>query len=178
MAPALFDEPGLEYGFILHDIGKIGIPEAVLRKPGPLTESERRLIETHTILGEQMVGEAALLRGHGARVVRSHHERWDGQGYPDRLAREDIPLGARIFSIADALDAITSDRPYRPASTWEEAAAEIAAGAGTQFDPEVVDAFHDREEALERIHSEFNVSARRPGFGPVAQRGERRPSEE
>jgi len=157
IAPTLLEEPGLEYGFILHDIGKIGIPESVLRKPGPLTDSERRLMETHTVLGEQMVGEAALLRGHGARVVRSHHERWDGQGYPDRLAGEDIPLGARIFSIADALDAITSDRPYRPARTWDEAMAEIAAGAGTQFDPEIADVFGDREEALRRLFEEFNV---------------------
>jgi response regulator RpfG family c-di-GMP phosphodiesterase len=156
--PNLLDEPGLEYGFILHDIGKIGIPDHVLAKPGPLTEAERRLIQSHTVLGEQMVGEAALLRGQGARVVRSHHERWDGSGYPDRLCRDDIPLGARIFSIADALDAMTSDRPYRPAGTWEEAVAEIAASAGTQFDPDVVDIFRDREEALRRIYWEFNLN--------------------
>jgi putative two-component system response regulator len=156
--PALLDEPGLEYGFILHDVGKIGIPETVLAKPGPLTDSERRLIETHTVLGEQMVGEAALLRGQGARVVRSHHERWDGRGYPDRLARDDIPLGARIFSIADTLDAMTSSRPYRPAGTWEDAAAEIVAHAGTQFDPDVVGVFREREEPLRRIYSEFNLN--------------------
>jgi len=156
--PGLLDEPGLEYGFILHDIGKIGIPDSVLAKPAPLTDSERSLIQMHTILGEQMVGEAALLRGHGARVVRSHHERWDGRGYPDRLARDDIPLGARIFSIADALDAMTSSRPYRPAGAWGDAVAEIAAQAGTQFDPEVVDVFREREEALRRIYLEFNVN--------------------
>jgi len=155
--PALQDEPGLEYGFILHDIGKIAIPDSVLAKPGPLTEPERRLIETHTVLGEQMVGEAALLRGQGARVVRSHHERWDGRGYPDRLARDDIPLGARIFSIADALDAMTSSRPYRAAGTWEDAVVEIACERGKQFDPEVVDVFREREEALHRIYLEFNV---------------------
>jgi putative two-component system response regulator len=154
--PALLDEPGLEYGFILHDVGKIGIPETVLAKPGPLTDSERRLIETHTVLGEQMVGEAALLRGQGARVVRSHHERWDGRGYPDRLARDDIPLGARIFSIADTLDAMTSSRPYRPAGTWDDAVGEIAVQAGAQFDPDVVDVFREREEALRRVYSEFN----------------------
>src|SRR6266508_34949 len=150
--PRLLDEPGLEYGFILHDVGKIGIPDTVLAKPGPLTDAERRMIQTHTVLGEQMVGEAALLRGQGVRVVRSHHERWDGRGYPDQLVRGDLPLGARIFSLADALDAMTSNRPYRPAGTWEDAAAEIAAQGGKQFDPEVVDVFREREKALHRIY--------------------------
>ena len=154
----LLDQPGLEYGFILHDIGKIGIPDKVLMKPGPLTEAERRLLETHTVLGEQMVGEAALLRGDGARVVRSHHERWDGQGYPDRLARDEIPIGARIFSIADALDAMTSDRPYRPAGSWDDAAAEIVRRAGSQFDPEVVDVFREREQTLRAIYGEFSTN--------------------
>jgi ribonuclease P protein subunit RPR2 len=155
---SLLEEPGLEYGFILHDVGKIGIPDHVLRKPGPLTDAERRLIESHTVLGEQMVGEAALLRGQGARVVKSHHERWDGSGYPDGLVSDDIPLGARIFSVADALDAMTSDRPYRRAGPWEDAAAEIAGRAGTQFDPDVVEAFREREEALRRIYLEFNTN--------------------
>ena len=105
-----------------------------------------------------MVGNAALLRGHGARVVRSHHERWDGRGYPDRLARDEIPLCARVFTVADALDAMTSDRPYRRAKPWEEAVGEIVAHAGGQFDPDVVTAFRDREEALRRIYDEFNVN--------------------
>jgi response regulator RpfG family c-di-GMP phosphodiesterase len=155
---SLLEEPSLEYGFILHDVGKIAIPDTLLRKPEPLSASERRLIETHPVLGEQMVGQAALLRGHGARVVRSHHERWDGTGYPDNLAGENIPLGARIFSIADALDAITSDRPYRPAAGWDVAVAEIVARAGSQFDPQIVDVFRDREEALRRIYYEFNTN--------------------
>src|SRR5918992_3150763 len=155
---SLLDEPSLEYGFILHDIGKIAIPDSVLAKPAPLTDSERRLLETHTVLGEQMVGNAALLRGNGARVVRSHHERWDGRGYPDRLARDEIPLCARVFTVADALDAMTSDRPYRRAKPWEEAVGEIVAHAGGQFDPDVVTAFRDREEALRRIYDEFNVN--------------------
>jgi response regulator RpfG family c-di-GMP phosphodiesterase len=155
---SMLDQPGLEYGFILHDVGKIGIPDKVLTKPGPLTEAERRLIESHTVLGEQMVGEAALLRGEGARVVRSHHERWDGKGYPDRLSHDDIPIGARIFSIADALDAMTSERPYRPAGSWDDAAREIVRRAGTQFDPELVDVFREREQALRLIYGEFSIN--------------------
>jgi response regulator RpfG family c-di-GMP phosphodiesterase len=155
---SLLDQPGLEYGFILHDIGKIGIPDNVLMKRGPLTEAERRLIESHTVLGEQMVGDAALLRGEGARVVRSHHERWDGKGYPDRLARDEVPIGARIFSIADALDAMTSNRSYRPAGTWDDAASEIARRAGTQFDPEVVDVFLGHEQVLRGIYREFSAN--------------------
>ena len=156
--PSLLDQPGLEYGFILHDIGKIGIPDKVLMKPGPLTEAERRLIESHTVLGEQMVGEAALLRGDGARVVRSHHERWDGGGYPDCLSRDEIPIAARIFSIADALDAMTSDRSYRPAGSWDDAAREIVQRAGTQFDPALVDVFREHEQALRHIYGEFSTN--------------------
>jgi response regulator RpfG family c-di-GMP phosphodiesterase len=155
---ALLQEPSLEYGFILHDVGKIGIPDSVLRKAEPLTEADRRLLETHTVLGEQMVGHAALLRGEGARVVRSHHERWDGRGYPDGLAGQEIPLGARIFAVADTLDAMTSDRPYRKAAPWEDAVTEITDQAGWQFDPAVVDAFTDREEALRRVYYEFNTN--------------------
>jgi response regulator RpfG family c-di-GMP phosphodiesterase len=154
--PSLLREPGVEYGFILHDVGKIAIPDAVLRKTEPLTPAERRLVETHPLLGEQMVGNAALLRGHGAQVVRSHHERWDGSGYPDGLTGSEIPLPARIFSLADTLDAITSDRPYRKAAGWSEAVDEIVGHAGTQFDPGIVTAFREREEALRRIYYEVS----------------------
>jgi response regulator RpfG family c-di-GMP phosphodiesterase len=154
--PLLLEEPSLEYGFILHDVGKIGIPDSVLGKAEPLTDAERRMLQMHTVLGEQMVGDAALLRGEGARVVRSHHERWDGRGYPDRLAGEEIPLGARVFSVADALDAMTSDRPYREARPWEDAVTEIVEQAGWQFDPRVTEAFQDREEVLRRVYYEFN----------------------
>jgi response regulator RpfG family c-di-GMP phosphodiesterase len=152
------EEPTLEYGFILHDIGKIGIPDRILRKRDPLTTAERRLLETHTILGEQMIGDAALLRGEGARVVRSHHERWDGSGYPDGLSGSEIPLGARIFSVADALDAMTSDRPYRRARRWSDAVAEIAAQSGKQFDPLVVTAFRDSELELRSVYDALNTS--------------------
>jgi response regulator RpfG family c-di-GMP phosphodiesterase len=155
--PYLLEEPSLEYGFILHDVGKMGIPDAILGKREPLTESEERLLRTHPVLGEQMVGKAALLRGHGVEVVRSHHERWDGTGYPDGLRRDEIPLAARIFSVADALDAITSDRPYSPARGFSEGVETIVGQAGTQFDPHVVAVFVDREEELRRIYEEFNL---------------------
>jgi response regulator RpfG family c-di-GMP phosphodiesterase len=156
--PALLAEPGLEYGFILHDVGKIAIPDALLGKREPLSPGERRVLETHPVLGEQMVGGAALIRGHGTQVVRSHHERWDGRGYPDGLGGEEIPLAARIFSVADALDAITSDRPYRAAGSWPNAVQEILRCAGSQFDPAVVDAFRAREDVLRRIYYEVSAN--------------------
>jgi response regulator RpfG family c-di-GMP phosphodiesterase len=169
--PYLLEEPSLEYGFILHDVGKVAIPDAVLKKPEPLTPAERRLLETHPKLGEQMVGKAALLRGHGVDVVRSHHERWDGRGYPDRLAGEQIPMPARIFAVADALDAITSDRPYRSARGWADAVDEIVGQAGTQFDPNVVDVLLQREEGLRRIYDEFNLDGRESFWASLRQSG-------
>ena len=158
VSSSALEEPTLEYGFILHDVGKIGIPDFILRKREPLTSAERRLLETHTVLGEQMIGDAALLRGEGARVVRSHHERWDGNGYPDGLRGSEIPLGARIFSVADALDAMTSDRPYRKALRWGDAVAEIAVESGKQFDPQVVTAFQDSEPELRSVYEALNTS--------------------
>jgi ribonuclease P protein subunit RPR2 len=157
--PLVAGHPSVEYGFLLHDIGKIGIPDQILRKPAPLTEAERRLMQSHTILGAQMLGGVAFLRGPGVDVVRSHHERWDGTGYPDGLAGEEIPVGARIFAVADALDAITSNRPYRRAQSWRTAHREIVSASGTQFDPEVVDAFRDREHVLHEIRREFLAAA-------------------
>jgi response regulator RpfG family c-di-GMP phosphodiesterase len=144
-------ERGSEYGFLLHDIGKIGIPDAILRKPGKLTAPERELMQTHSELGEQMLAGVASLRGECLSVVRSHHERWDGRGYPDGLDGDEIPMGARIFAVADALDAITSDRPYRPAQPWKHAAGEILRERGGQFDPDVVDAFREREPELRAV---------------------------
>ena len=152
LAPELLDDMSAEHGFLLHDVGKIGIPDRVLCKAGPLDPDERRLMETHTLLGEGMLADVALLRGEGLKVVRSHHERWDGSGYPDGLAGTEIPLGARIFAVADALDAMTHNRPYRTAGSWRDAAEQILLGAKLQFDPDVVDAFRSRELALRRLH--------------------------
>jgi ribonuclease P protein subunit RPR2 len=155
ISPEAAADESFEYGFLLHDIGKIGIPDAVLQKPGPLTRAERKLMQTHTVLGEQMLAGVAVLQGPGLRIVRSHHERWDGKGYPDRLGGDEIPLGARVFAVADSLDAMTSNRPYRRALPWRTAREEILAQRGKQFDPQVVDAFREREEALVLVRREL-----------------------
>ena len=143
------------YGFLLHDVGKIGIPDGILQKPGPLSSAERRKMETHTVLGEAMLSGVVFLKGEGLKIVRSHHERWDGRGYPDGLTREEIPLGARIFAVADALDAMTSHRPYRRAMSWSAAQAEIREQRKRQFDPDVVDAFVTIEPVLREIRREL-----------------------
>jgi response regulator RpfG family c-di-GMP phosphodiesterase len=152
---ALASDPSFDYGFLLHDIGKIGIPDAILQKPGPLTRSERRRMQTHTVIGEQMLRGVAVLKGEGLQIVRSHHERWDGKGYPDGLEGSKIPLGARVFAVADALDAMTSNRPYRRALPWRHAHKEIIVQAGKQFDPWVVDAFRKCEDALAEVRREI-----------------------
>ncbi len=159
LEPALAEDPSAEYGFLLHDIGKIGIPDEILGKPSALNEVEWRLMRSHTVLGAQMLGGIAFLQGSGVEIVRSHHERWEGGGYPDGLVGEEIPVGARIFAVADALDAITSYRPYRDAQSWRVAHREILAECGKQFDPDVVDAFRDREHVLHEIRREFLAAA-------------------
>lgn len=124
----------LEAAFLLHDVGKIGIPESILSKPDSLSDTERRVLQTHPILGERIVaplGFPAVVH----HVIRHHHERWDGGGYPDGLRGEEIPAAARIFSIADSIDAMTSVRPYRVPVTFVEAVEEVIDHAGTQFDP-------------------------------------------
>lgn len=151
----LAESQSAQYGFLLHDVGKIGIPDDVLQKPGALDDAERRLMRTHTLLGEQMLSGVTFLKDAGLQIVRSHHERWDGAGYPDGIAGSDIPLGARIFAVADTVDAITSDRPYRRAGSWETALAEIRAESGRQFDPAVVEAFGDCEPRLRAVHEEL-----------------------
>ena len=126
----------------LHDVGKVGIPDAILDKPGRLDADEWEFMRQHTILGERILNAAAALRP-VAQLVRSSHERWDGTGYPDRLQGEEAPLGSRIIAVCDAYEAMTADRAYRSALSAQAAAQELRAGAGTQFDPDVVDAFLD-----------------------------------
>ncbi len=133
----LFD---LENGALLHDIGKIGIPEFILRKDGPLTSKEKEVVMEHPLLGYQMIEGVDFLKK-AAEVVLYHHERYDGTGYPFGLIGEEIPLGARIFALADTLDAITSDRPYRKGEDFEVAWREIGKGRESQFDPRLVDVF-------------------------------------
>lgn len=146
--PDLANDPTIGYGFILHDVGKIGIPERILQKPGPLTDEERAIMETHPLLGVQLVSPIGFL-GDAVHIIREHHERWDGKGYPAGIAGEDIHAGARIFSVADTFDAITSDRPYQEALPIAYALEEIEAHAGSQFDPEVVREFLAMCEELE-----------------------------
>lgn len=148
----------IERGAMLHDIGKIGIPDSILRKAGPLTEKEREIIKEHPYLGYEMVEEFQFLQ-RASRVVLFHHESYDGCGYPYGLKAEEIPLEARIFAIADTLDAITSDRPYRKGKSFRAAFDEIERVRGTQFDPSIVDAFLSvPEEKWQQIKLETEES--------------------
>jgi putative nucleotidyltransferase with HDIG domain len=147
--------PEIEFGFLLHDIGKVAIPDSILHKPEPLTAPERELIQQHPVTGWEIVRQVDFL-GAASDVVRHHHERWDGAGYPDGLKGEKIPLTARVFAVADTLDALTTTRPYRPASPIGEARERIREARGSQFDPAVADAFAGMpDEVFERIRSEI-----------------------
>jgi HD-GYP domain-containing protein (c-di-GMP phosphodiesterase class II) len=145
---AVADELGLasrerrraEFAALLHDIGKVKIPAAIIHKPGPLDDHEWALMKTHTLIGEAMLGQIGGLLGEVGEIVRSCHERWDGAGYPDGVAGEAIPLEARIVCTCDAWSAMTTDRPYRKARSFDEASTELRASAGTHFDPRVVEA--------------------------------------
>jgi HD-GYP domain-containing protein (c-di-GMP phosphodiesterase class II) len=138
--PELAARPDIGYGFFLHDIGKVGVPEQILCKRGPLTDAEWEVMRAHPTIGAQIVEPIQFLH-EAVDIVRHHHERFDGAGYPDGLRREEIPLAARIFAVADSFDAMTSDRPYRDALAIDQAIDEVRIGAGTQFDPEVVKEF-------------------------------------
>ena len=131
----------LEFGSLLHDIGKIGVPDAILRKPAKLTDEEWIKMREHPLHGQQILRGIKFLEG-AARVVAQHHEKWDGSGYPLGLKAEEIDICARIFSVADAFDAITSDRVYRKGRPYQAAAEELTEWVGRQFDPKVVEAFH------------------------------------
>jgi ribonuclease P protein subunit RPR2 len=138
--------PGLEYAFLLHDLGKIGVPDAVLNKAGPLTDEEWALMREHPAIGVRIL--EGVPRMHAVRaVVYSHHERWDGAGYPEGLKDEQIPLAARVFAAVDAFDAITTDRPYRAAVGLEEALRRLRGAAGSQFAPDAVEAIHQVDRA-------------------------------
>jgi response regulator RpfG family c-di-GMP phosphodiesterase len=130
----------IELAARLHDIGKVVIPDAILRKPGPLGEEEWALMRTHTEIGARIIGAAPALADVAA-LVRAHHEHYDGSGYPDGLARERVPLGAYVIAVCDAFVAMMRQRPYIDAITVAEALAELQRGAGSQFHPDVVEAF-------------------------------------
>jgi putative nucleotidyltransferase with HDIG domain len=142
----------LEFGSLLHDIGKIGVPDSILRKPAKLTEEEWVRMREHPVHGQQILRGIEFLQG-AARVVAQHHEQWNGTGYPLGLRGEEIDINARIFAVADAFDAITSDRVYRRGKSYEAAAQELDDWAGRQFDPKVVEAFHRvPKEDWEELH--------------------------
>ena len=141
------DFPDAEYGFLLHDVGKVGIPERILNKPGPLTAAEWRVMRTHPTIGFQILQGIPFMTS-ACSVVQCHHEMWDGNGYPQGIKRDQIPFPARVFQIVDAYDAMTTDRPYRASLGVERAAAEIEKMAGTQFDPEVSGIFLSIVEGL------------------------------
>ncbi len=157
----------LEFGSLLHDIGKIGVPDLILRKPAKLTEEEWVLMKEHPLHGQQILRGIEFLEG-AARVVAQHHEKWDGSGYPLGLRGEEIDLCARIFSVADAFDAMTSDRVYRKGKPYAAAAQELDDWAAKQFDPKVVEAFHrvpkddwDELHAQSLIKKDDHVDVRR-----------------
>jgi HD-GYP domain-containing protein (c-di-GMP phosphodiesterase class II) len=140
IAPEQATDPQFEYGFFLHDIGKLGVPDAVLSKPGKLTDEEWVLIRRHPETGARILGEIPFLAA-ARKIVFGHHEWWDGTGYPLGLRGDQIPLGARMFPIADSFDAMTSNRPYRRAMSIDQALEQVRTGCGTQFWPEAVEAF-------------------------------------
>jgi len=140
----------LAHGALLHDIGKIGIPDTVLRKPGALSTEEREIMETHPEIGYNILRTAPWLE-RAAEIVYSHHERFDGSGYPRGLRGENICLGARIFTVVDTYDAMRCERVYRKSIPIEKAVTEIRQHAGTQFDPVIVEAFLECQSALERV---------------------------
>jgi len=163
------DRTSLINGALLHDVGKIGVPDAILRKPGPLSPSEWAIMRTHPEKGHQMLRQVGFL-GQALPIIHHHHERYDGAGYPDGLQGAKIPLGARIFAVADSFDAMTSNRPYRRALSLEDARQEVARCAGKQFDPRVVEAFMAVDFGeLTTLNQGRSESASPPAFAEESQ---------
>jgi putative nucleotidyltransferase with HDIG domain len=150
----------VEFGALLHDIGKIAVPKEIVNKPGELSDSEWEIIRTHTVEGQKMLQRVGGVMGEIGQIVRSHHERWDGRGYPDGLSGLEIPVEARIIACCDAFNAMTTTRSYRKAMPQSVAIAELVKNAGTQFDPQVVDAL---VAATEAARSAARRSAVAPG---------------
>ncbi len=144
------DLVSLYCGALLHDIGKIGVPDAVLLKAGPLSDEEREIMHRHPEIGFRIIGHIGYFAG-AAEIIRTHHEHFDGSGYPRGLKGEEIPHGARVFAVADALDALTVTRPYRKAISFEAAQEEILSGSGKAFDPSVVEAFCKASDELQEM---------------------------
>ncbi|WP_022855447.1 HD-GYP domain-containing protein [Thermodesulfobacterium thermophilum] len=134
----------------LHDIGKFALPDEILKKPGPLTQQEWKIVKKHPVIGADYLKDIRIFQGKGGviEMVLYHHERWDGKGYPAGLKKREIPLGARIIAVADAFSAMTDKRPYRNPLSFEEALEELKKGSGSQFDPEIVDIFLSMEERI------------------------------
>ena len=155
------DRRNVEFGALLHDVGKIAVPKEIINKPGPLTDDEWHVIKMHTIEGQRMLDRVGGLLSRVGRVVRSSHEKWDGTGYPDGLVGEQIPVGSAIVCCCDAFNAMTTDRSYRAAMSLDEAIEELEANSGTQFSPAVV-------EALLRVLREDPLTAGARGPRAVA----------
>jgi putative nucleotidyltransferase with HDIG domain len=145
----------MQRGSLLHDVGKIGVSDSILLKPGKLTDDEWKLMRLHPEIGYNMLRQVKFLEG-PAEIILAHHERWDGKGYPRGLGHEEIPLGARIFPVVDTFDAMTSDRPYRKALSTQDALNEILKNGGGQFDPRVVEAFLDIYEKWVSMWAELH----------------------
>jgi diguanylate cyclase (GGDEF)-like protein len=162
LVPEEADDPQMAYGFLLHDIGKLAVPDDVLNKAGPLNDEEWELMRDHPQAGVRILAPIPFL-GRALDVVRHHHERWDGCGYPSGLAAEDIPMWSRIFAVVDSVDAMTSDRPYRAALSLDVAHEELQKGVGTQFDPHCVAGFMRLDRGLVEGLIETSSTARSLG---------------